>query len=260
MNRFIDTRGNVREPLTFTEAIVKGIAPGGGLFVAERIPRLSLDEICALAALPYRERAARVYQAFDIDVPADDVAALMAQAYADNFDDPRVAPVVPLGDGLHVLELFHGPTSAFKDMALQCLPRFFEYATNAMRAAGTLDHDHLILVATSGDTGKAALEGFHDVAGTRIFVFFPHGGVSPVQQLQMLTQQGANVQVCAVRGNFDDCQTAVKETFAALRQLIYVLCHSDRNGRRGRESPSEAASASLAAGRMPAPFPSYGCR
>ncbi len=214
MNRFIDTRGNVREPLTFTEAIVKGIAPGGGLFVAERIPRLSLDEICALAALPYRERAARVYQAFDIDVPADDVAALMAQAYADNFDDPRVAPVVPLGDGLHVLELFHGPTSAFKDMALQCLPRFFEYATDAMRAAGTLDHDHLILVATSGDTGKAALEGFAGRAHVGIAVFYPDGGVSDVQLRQMTTQRGDNVAVFAARGDFDDCQTSVKRAFA----------------------------------------------
>ncbi len=213
-NAFTDTRGNVAESLSFCEAIVQGIAPGGGLFVPERIPALTLDDICALAGLPYARRAARVYDAFGIDVPPADVAALMEGAYGPQWDDDRVAPVVPLGnDGTCMLELFHGPTSAFKDMALQCLPRFFEYATDRLRAEGRLDHDHLILVATSGDTGKAALEGFAGCAHVSIAVFYPDGGVSDVQLRQMTTQRGDNVAVFAARGDFDDCQTSVKRAF-----------------------------------------------
>lgn len=213
MNSFIDTRGNVREPLSFCEAIVAGIAPGGGLFVPTEIPTFTVEEICNLAALPYAERATRVYNAFDIDVEPNNVAKLMAGAYGQQWDDERVAPLVDLGDGMHVLELFHGPTSAFKDMALQCLPRFFEHATNKMRKEGTLDHDHLILVATSGDTGKAALEGFADRSHIEIAVFYPDGGVSDIQLRQMTTQRGNNVNVFAARGDFDDCQTSVKKAF-----------------------------------------------
>lgn len=214
MNAFIDTRGLAPEPLGFCEAIVQGIAPGGGLFVPEVIPHLSLEQIRMLARLPYGQRAARVYQAFDIDVPQPDVEDLMDSAYADNFDTPSVAPVVPLCEDTYVLELFHGPTSAFKDMALQCLPRFFEYATAALRERGALDHDHLILVATSGDTGKAALEGFAGRDHVGIAVFYPDGGVSDVQLRQMTTQRGDNVAVFAARGDFDDCQTSVKQAFA----------------------------------------------
>ncbi|MEE8717620.1 MAG: threonine synthase [Coriobacteriales bacterium] len=214
MNTFIDTRGSGGEPISFCQAIVKGIAPGGGLYVPQAIPALSLEDICALARFPYRDRAARVYKAFDIDVPDPDVDALMSAAYADNFDDERVAPVRDLGDGTYVLELFHGPTSAFKDMALQCLPRFFEYATSRMRESGELDHDHLILVATSGDTGKAALEGFAGRDHVGIVVFYPDGGVSDIQLRQMTTQRGDNVGVFAARGDFDDCQSSVKRAFA----------------------------------------------
>lgn len=214
MNTFIDTRGVVTKPLSFTEAIVKGIAPGGGLFVPQDIPHLSLDEICSLAEVPYYQRAARIYEAFDIDIPNIDIERLMAATYADNFDDTRIAPVVPLTDGVSILELFHGPTSAFKDMALQCLPRFFEYATTRMREQGTLDHDHLILVATSGDTGKAALEGFAGRKHVGIAVYYPDGGVSDIQLKQMTTQRGDNVAVFAARGDFDDCQTSVKRAFA----------------------------------------------
>lgn len=213
MNQFVDTRGLADTPLSFTRAIVAGIAPGGGLFVPQTIPTLSLDEICGLGELPYAQRAGRVYEAFDIDVPAEDISRLMGATYADNFDDPRIAPVVPLGEGTYVLELFHGPTSAFKDMALQCLPRFFEYATARMRAEGELDHDHLILVATSGDTGKAALEGFAGRDHVGIVVFYPDGGVSDVQLRQMTTQAGDNVGVFAARGDFDACQTSVKRAF-----------------------------------------------
>ena len=215
MNTFVDTRGLADAPLTFCQAIVAGIAPGGGLFVPQAIPQLSVEDICALGALPYAQRAAAVYRAFDIDVALEDIDRLMAGAYADNFDDERIAPVVPLGeDGTYVLELFHGPTSAFKDMALQCLPRFFEQATGQLRAAGELEHDHLILVATSGDTGKAALEGFAGREHVGIVVFYPDGGVSDIQLRQMTTQQGANVGVFAARGDFDDCQTSVKRAFA----------------------------------------------
>lgn len=212
-NTFIDTRGNVREPVSFCEAIVQGIAPGGGLFVPERVPQLPLGEICSLAGLPYAERAARVFDAFDIDVEPDDVLALMRGAYGAQWDTPEVAPVVGLGDGTFVLELFHGPTSAFKDMALQCLPRFFEHAAGRLRAQGRLDHDHLILVATSGDTGKAALEGFAGRGHVSICVFYPDGGVSDIQLRQMTTQRGDNVSVFAARGDFDDCQTSVKRAF-----------------------------------------------
>ena len=214
MNAFIDTRGLAGEPRSFCEAIVTGIAPGGGLFVPERIPALDIDTICGLAKLPYAGRAAAVYEAFDTDVPAQDVRLLMDGAYADNFDVPAVAPVVPLSEDTYVLELFHGPTSAFKDMALQCLPRFFEYACAKLRREGRLDHDHLILVATSGDTGKAALEGFAGREHVSIAVFYPDGGVSDIQLRQMTTQRGDNVAVFAARGDFDDCQTSVKRAFA----------------------------------------------
>ncbi len=213
MNRYIDTRGNVSDPRTFCEAIVEGIAPGGGLFVPQVIPAMSVEEICSLAELPYAQRAARLYRAFGIDVADEAIDGLMAGAYGAQFDDERIAPVVDLGDDIHVLELFHGPTSAFKDMALQCLPRFFEHATAQLRAQGKLDHDHLILVATSGDTGKAALEGFAGREHVSICVFYPDGGVSDIQLRQMTTQQGDNVNVFAARGDFDDCQTSVKQAF-----------------------------------------------
>ena len=238
MNRYIDTRGNVSDALSFCEAIVEGIAPGGGLFVPQQIPSMSVEEICALAELPYAQRAARVYRAFEVDVADDAIDSLMAGAYGPQFDDERIAPVVDLGDGIHVLELFHGPTSAFKDMALQCLPRFFEHATDKLREEGRLDHDHLILVATSGDTGKAALAGFCGVPGTRIIVFYPENGVSEVQKKQMVSQAGANVRVCAVRGNFDDTQTGVKEIFAAgLKENCGVRLSSANSINIGRLAP-----------------------
>ena len=213
-NLYIDTRGCADRPVAFTEAVVDGLAQGGGLYVPERIPSLSLEDILALADLPYAQRAARIYRAFDIDLPDEVVDALMAQAYGKNFDDERICPLTSLDAQTHVLELWHGPTSAFKDMALQCLPRFFSASAGALRERGQLDHDFLILVATSGDTGKAALEGFKDAEGVRIGVLFPDGGVSDIQRKQMVTQTGENVQVWAVRGNFDDCQTGVKNVFS----------------------------------------------
>ncbi len=212
-NLYIDTRGQGKRPVSFSEAVVCGLAEGGGLYVPETIPQLSLDEIAALADLPYAQRASRIYQAFDIDFSADEIDALMSQAYGSNFDDDQVCPITTLNANTHVLELWHGPTSAFKDMALQCLPKFFSASAQKLRDEGKLDSDFLILVATSGDTGKAALEGFKDADGTSIGVMYPQGGVSDIQYKQMATQTGRNVRVWAVRGNFDDCQTGAKGVF-----------------------------------------------
>ena len=155
---------------------------------------LTLDEICELAQLPYAQRAARIYKAFGVDLPAQVIDELMAQAYGDNFDDERICPITSLDADTHILELWHGPTSAFKDMALQCLPRFFSASAAQLREQGKLDHDFLILVATSGDTGKAALEGFRDLPHVSISVMYPDGGVSDIQYRQMATQRGSNVQ------------------------------------------------------------------
>lgn len=212
--RYVDTRGAVKEPLAFSQAVIKGIAPGGGLFVPEKIPTLSLQDIVALGKLPYKQQAASIYELFGIDFTRDEIDQLFDIIYADNFDTDRIAPVVPVGDdGMHVLELWHGPTSAFKDMALQCLPVFFSASIDKQRAAGGPDHDYLIAVATSGDTGKAALQGFKDRDHISIVVFYPDGGVSDIQYKQMATQPGNNVCVYGVRGNFDDCQSSVKRMF-----------------------------------------------
>ena len=215
-NRYIDTRGCVDQPVEFTEAVINGLADGGGLYVPQHIPELALDEICELAQLPYAQRAARIYKAFGVDLPAQVIDELMAQAYGDNFDDERICPITSLDADTHVLELWHGPTSAFKDMALQCLPRFFSASAAQLREQGKLDHDFLILVATSGDTGKAALEGFRDLPHVSISVMYPDGGVSDIQYRQMATQRGSNVNVWGVRGNFDDAQTGVKKIFSAV--------------------------------------------
>ena len=212
-NLYVDTRGAVREPVPFTKAVIDGLAPGGGLFVPEAIPTLSLDEICALADMPYAARASYVYRSFDIDLSDEQIDGITAAAYGDNFDDADICPITSLPDGIHMLELWHGPTSAFKDMALQCLPRFFSTSAAELRSRGELEDEHMILVATSGDTGKAALEGFRDVEGVSIGVMYPDGGVSDIQFKQMATQRGGNVIVWGVRGNFDDCQTGAKTVF-----------------------------------------------
>ena len=212
-NFYSDTRGLVSDPVPFTKAVIDGLAHGGGLYVPAHVPTLSIDEICNLAEMPYFKRAATVYRAFGVDLPTERIEALMESAYSDQFDDERICPITSLDENTHVLELWHGPTSAFKDMALQCLPRFFSASAEALRERGELDHDFLILVATSGDTGKAALEGFKNAEHVRIGVLFPDGGVSDIQRKQMVTTAGDNVQVWGVRGNFDDCQTGVKNVF-----------------------------------------------
>lgn len=210
---YTDTRGLGRDRFLFTDAVVKGIAPGGGLFVPESLPHLSIDEIVALEEMPYWRRAAAVFSRFGVNLPADRVDLLMQRAYGGQWDDPRIAPVEEVVADTHVLELWHGPTSAFKDMALQCMPLFFSEGVEMQQQRGELDDDFLVLVATSGDTGKAALEGFADRDHTGIVVFYPADGVSDIQRKQMVTQRGSNVGVYGVRGNFDDCQNAVKAAF-----------------------------------------------
>ncbi len=212
-NHYVDTRGRCTNPVTFTEAVIKGLAEGGGLFVPETLPSLSLDDILSLAHKPYAERAAFIYKAFGVDLPDETIDTLMAATYGSNFDNEDICPITSLDDNTHVLELWHGPTSAFKDMALQCLPHFFSASAQQLREQGKLDHTFLILVATSGDTGKAALEGFKDKDNISIAVMYPHGGVSDIQYKQMATQSGNNVMVWAVTGNFDDCQTGAKNVF-----------------------------------------------
>jgi threonine synthase len=213
MITYRDTRGLIDEPRTFTETILEGIAPGGGLFVPESLPQVTMDDLFALARLPYFERAAWVYQAFGLDVDPARTLAIAAEAYGSNFNDPRIAPVRDITRDRHVLELWHGPTLAFKDMALQCMPLFFSQALSQAHASGRTKLDFLILVATSGDTGVAALNGFADRANTRIIVYYPDAGVSAVQERQMITQPGDNLTVFRVAGDFDACQTAVKAVF-----------------------------------------------
>ncbi len=213
-NHYVDTRGIIDAPVSFTKAVIEGLAPGGGLFVPEAVPALTLDEITSLADLSYPQRAARIYEAFNIDLPDEQIARLMSISYGENFDTPAVCPITSLSGDIHMLELWHGPTSAFKDMALQCLPNFFGASAEALKANGELDTDFCILVATSGDTGKAALEGFKGVDGVCVGVLYPDGGVSDIQRKQMITTTGSNVCVWAMRGNFDDCQTSVKRVFA----------------------------------------------
>ena len=211
--RYIDTRGNTKDPLAFSEAVLHGMASGGGLYVPEQIPSMTLDEIIALAEVPYAQRAAFVYKRFGVDFSDAQLQELMHAAYDGKFDTPDICPIADVADGMYVLELWHGPTSAFKDMALQCLPVFFSASVDKHRAAGGADNDYLIAVATSGDTGKAALQGFADRDHISIVVFYPHGGVSDIQHKQMATQEGDNVCVYGVRGNFDDCQMSVKGMF-----------------------------------------------
>ena len=192
------------------QAIVQGLAQDGGLFVPSSIPKVSADFIEALRGLGYQERALRVLAPWLPDFSEPELSWLINAAYGQSFDVPEVALTRRIEDGLFMLELWHGPTLAFKDMALQLMPHLM----TASKAKVGESREILILVATSGDTGKAALEGFKDVPGTSIVVFYPNGGVSEAQRLQMVTQDGDNTHVIAVDGNFDDAQTGVKRIFA----------------------------------------------
>ena len=195
--------------ISASEAIAMGLAPDGGLFVPNTLPPLDEKALQELLPLSYGERAKRILKIYLPEYSPQEQDRLVADSYGTNFDTAAVAPL-RFTDGLTgYLELWHGPTSAFKDMALQMLPHLL---TASLRKCGE-ERGVCILVATSGDTGKAALEGFADVPGTRILVFYPRDGVSDVQKLQMVTQTGNNVGVCAVEGNFDDAQTGVKRIF-----------------------------------------------
>ncbi len=211
--QYLDTRGLADRARTFSEAVLEGIAPGGGLFVPERLPAMTSTEIDALAGLPYARRAEQVINAFEPDLAPAVLTAAAAGAYGAQFDVPEVAPVRDLGGGRFVLELWHGPTLAFKDMALQLMPRLFSASIEQAAAGAGSTRDYLILVATSGDTGAAALEGFADREHTRIAVLFPDAGVSTLQERQMTTRPGTNVNVLRVAGDFDACQTTVKRVF-----------------------------------------------
>ena len=195
--------------ISAAQAIAKGLAADGGLFVPEELPKVTLEEISALINADYRARAKSIMSRFLEDFSDEEIEKFTAAAYGDNFDCEAVAPLSFVDDTTAFLELWHGPTCAFKDMALQMLPHLL---TASLKKTGE-DKTVCILVATSGDTGKAALEGFADVEGTKIFVFYPKDGVSDIQRLQMVTQSGDNVGVCSVIGNFDDAQTGVKKIF-----------------------------------------------
>lgn len=192
------------------EAIKTGLSAEGGLFVPESFPSVSLDEIKGLANKSYNERAYFVLSKFLTDFTEEELLSCLDKAYTkEKFETDSIAPLYKLNNTTYFLELWHGPTCAFKDMALQILPHLL---TTSMKKTNE-DKEIVILVATSGDTGKAALEGFKDVAGTRITVFYPANGVSEIQKLQMVTQEGNNVNVAAVKGNFDDAQNGVKKIF-----------------------------------------------
>lgn len=203
---YISTRDRSRT-FTAAEAIVKGISDDGGLIVPSSFPLIDQKLFDELAAADYPERAAKVLSLYLDDFTEEELLGYARAAYSRFDGDP--CPVVKIEDGLYIAELWHGPTCAFKDMALTLLPYLL---TASKRKLGDMSRT-LILVATSGDTGKAALEGFRDVEGTEIVVFYPEGGVSAMQKLQMVTQRGGNVHVAGIRGNFDDAQRTVKKIF-----------------------------------------------
>lgn len=207
--KYYSTR-NKSNIVTAAQAIAQGLANDGGLFVPETIPTVPVTEIEALCKMDYRERAVVIMGKYLDEFSKDELSEFVRGAYADNYDCAEIAPTRFLNDNTGVLELWHGPTCAFKDMALQMLPRLL---TASLKKLGET-RKVCILVATSGDTGKAALEGFADVEGTSIVVFYPRDGVSDVQKLQMTTQRGGNVFISAVEGNFDDAQTGVKLIFS----------------------------------------------
>ena len=191
-------------------AIAQGISKDGGLFVPTEIPQVDKSFIDSLVPLSYIERAKKVLSLYLTDFTAEEIDMCVSGAYAEGkFSSSKVAPIKKIKEGENILELWRGPTCAFKDMALQLLPYLLTVSAKKTVADKTI----VILVATSGDTGKAALEGFKDVPGTKIMVFYPDDGVSPMQKLQMTTQAGENVAVSAIKGNFDDAQSGVKKIF-----------------------------------------------
>ena len=208
--RYISTRDTGID-YTAAQAIAQGLSREGGLLTPVYMPKLPKSALNDLCGMSYQQRAVYVMSLFLDGFSTQELSKFAARAYGpDKFDTPAVAPVHTLEEGLHCLELWHGPTCAFKDMALQMLPHLLTASLTKTEEEKTV----CILVATSGDTGKGALEGFKDVDRTRILVFYPKDGVSAIQELQMNTQEGENVGVCSVIGNFDDAQTGVKKLFS----------------------------------------------
>ena len=201
------------------QAVLEGLAPDGGLYMPEGLPVFDWQECLKGSSI---QMSTQILSALLPDIP--DMPELVRRAYTGKFETEDLTPTVPVGN-FSMLELFRGPTSAFKDVALSMLPQLL----TAAKAVKGQEKDILILTATSGDTGKAALEGFRDVPGIRICVFYPDGGVSQVQRAQMVTQEGNNVSVCAVRGNFDDAQTGVKNIFAACQGRDLPVALSSAN-------------------------------
>ena len=207
---YISTRANY-PAVSASEAIKLGMVPPGGLFVPKEIPVFSREEIFSKQGNIYRETACWIISRYLPEFLPEEIRFCVDAAYNENnFAHPQIAPLYSLDEDVSFLELWYGPTAAFKDLALQIMPHLL---SRALLKTGT-EKETVILVATSGDTGKAALEGFKNVPGIKIIVFYPHGGVSRVQELQMTTTDGTNTYVVAVRGNFDDCQNAVKDVFA----------------------------------------------
>ena len=207
MNLLYKSTRNSEKKVTASEAILKGLAEDGGLFVPEQIPTLDVT-MEELKNMTYQETAYAVMKQFLTDFTEEELKHCIDSAYDSKFDTEVIAPLVKVGDVYH-LELFHGATIAFKDMALSILPHLM--TTSAKKNHVT--KDIVILTATSGDTGKAAMAGFADVPGTKIIVFYPKNGVSRVQEMQMVTQKGANTSVVAIHGNFDNAQSGVKALF-----------------------------------------------
>ena len=207
---YISTRGAHKEGASSAYAIKTGLAADGGLFMPENIPQIDLEAIKDMSALSYPERAAKILSMFLTDYSYDELLCDAMAAYSADKFIPSPTPITELSGRKYMLELWHGPTCAFKDMALQIMPRLF---TRALRKCGE-EREALILVATSGDTGKAALEGYNNGPGTKIQVFYPIDGVSQVQKKQMQTQEGDNLSVIGICGNFDDAQNGVKRIFS----------------------------------------------
>ncbi len=217
---YISTRGNIA-PVSAATAIKSGMVPGGGLFIPKNFPMFPATWQ-ELQTMDYQALANLVFKLYLTDFAPQAVDQMVQETYnQQHFSHPKTAPLVALPDGLNILELWHGPTAAFKDMALQIMPRLLTYSVAACGA----DQETVILVATSGYTGKAALEGFKNVPGVRVIVFYPDGGVSPIQRLQMTTTDGNNTHVVAVKGNFDDCQSAVKEIFNSTAMAEILAKH-----------------------------------
>ena len=206
---FFSTRGGAC--VTASQAVLWGLAKDGGLYVPSMYPQLTQEKIAAFCQMSYQQVAQRVLRCFLEDYSIAEIEEAVTAAYAaPAFDDPAIAPVKKLEGSTYVLELFHGPTLAFKDIALKLLPYLVKMAAEKNEERREVS----ILVATSGDTGKAALEGFKDVPGTSCTVYYPENGVSDMQRLQMVTTEGSNTHVIGVRGNFDDAQTGVKRMFS----------------------------------------------